>query len=117
MENKLTSVKLIMGLYTMNSNNTPKIQNTLKEYRLLGIPEAHCYLSIKGQRMDFTSPKASFELIKEDIILEKEIAPQDVVQWKVDFHKQYLRTWCTENSLEFSELWNAREDCIKSLGQ
>lgn len=40
-ENNFSGLKLMTGLFRMNSSNTPKISKTLKQNKLDYIPEAH----------------------------------------------------------------------------
>jgi len=110
-------VTLIMGIYKMNMNNTPKIGNVLEEHHLEYIPEAHCYLRIGDQTTDVTSASSSFDRIQDAVLLEQAITPEQVGVYKVDFHKAFIKEWIVENniSLSFEEVWNLREQCIKNL--
>lgn len=115
--NQIPNVELILGVYKMNSANTPKIGKALSDYQLDYIPEAHCYLKINDERIDYTSLTSDFNRIKDDILLEKIIEPQQVAEFKIDFHKSYLQDWIKNNNLPFSfeEVWQVREKCIASL--
>lgn len=115
--NNLPHIKLIIGIYRMTELNTPKIGNELTKNSIDFIPEAHCYLKIDNKRIDFTSKKADFHKIEKDIIQEKEIEPHQVVEFKVDHHKKFLKNWIKDsNSLfEFHEIWAIREKCIENL--
>lgn len=116
-QNKVTHVKLILGLYRMNEANTPKIGSTLLESGLEYIPEAHCYLKLNHQRVDLTTAQSDIDNLAADIIQEIEIEPEQVNVFKVDFHKRYLKKWITENHihLDFDKVWELRERCIKQL--
>ena len=116
-ENNIEKVKLIIGLYKMTEENTPGIGNHLQESGLDYIPEAHCYLMINGERADFTSPTAAISKIEKAILLETEIAPNQVTKWKVEFHKQFIRDWIISEAIEidFDTIWEVREKCIMSL--
>lgn len=115
--NTIPNIELILGLYKMNQDNTPKIGNVLVEQRLAYIPEAHCYLKIDGHRLDFTSEHSDFSKIKNDIILETSILPSQVSAYKVGFHKAYLKGWIKSENIPFSfdEIWKLREQCIENL--
>jgi hypothetical protein len=115
--NAIPEVKLILGIYKMNATNTPKIGDVLKKNNLEYLPEAHCYLKINDEQIDFTSSNSDFSSIKNDILLEKEIEPQQVAEFKVKFHKTYLKTWIDENEIPFSfdNIWRLREECIANL--
>ncbi len=115
--NHLPNIELILGMYRMNSSNTPKIGNVLSKYELDHIPEAHCYLKIKDERFDYTSITSDFNTIKNDILLEKIITPQQVARFKVDFHSIYLKDWIKQNCIPYSfeRIWKIREQCIANL--
>lgn len=115
--NNLPDVKLILGLYKMNSTNTPKIGNVLSHNKIEFLPEAHCYLNINGERIDYTSNNSDFNRIKNDILIEQEIEPHQVAEYKVQYHKAFLKTWIKEQniSFNFNEIWGFREQCIVNL--
>lgn len=115
--NAIPNVKLILGMYKMNHLNTPKIGDVLTKQSLDYIPEAHCYLKTNGEFVDYTSSSSDFNRIKNDILLEKEIEPHQVAEFKVDFHKAYLRNWIKTNDIIFSfdDIWKIRELCIANL--
>ncbi len=115
--NKLSDVKLILAIYKMNKSNTKAIGNTLANNSIEYIPEAHCYLKINGLATDITTNSSDFEKIKDAILYEEEIEPEQVASYKVDFHKTYLKDWLQKNNLPytFDELWAIRETCIQNL--
>ena len=115
--NNIPNVELMLGMYKMNATNTPKIGNVLKDYQLDYIPEAHCYLKLNEERIDFTSINAQFGKIKNDILLETIINPDQVAKFKVDFHQVYLKDWIKTYQIPFSfdEIWKIREQCIINL--
>ncbi|MEO1031655.1 MAG: hypothetical protein AAFX55_09645 [Bacteroidota bacterium] len=115
--NSIPNIDLILGMYKMNVINTPKIGTVLAKYHLDYIPEAHCYLNSNGQRLDVTSANSDFSNFKDDILLEKTIQPEQVVKYKVDFHKAYLKNWIIDNDIPFSfeDIWDIREQCIANL--
>lgn len=116
-ENKIEGVQLILGMYKMTKKNTPGIGDHISKSELPYIPEAHCYLKIHGERRDFTSPSSSIKKIEKDILTEIEIAPSQVAQWKVDFHKQFIKDWNISEGIhkDFDRIWMIREQCISSL--
>lgn len=117
--NNIPNVKLILGIYKMNVFNTPKIGNELSKNSIEYIPEAHCYLKINDEPVDFTNVNSEFGKLKKDIIKEIEIEPNQVSAFKVDYHKNYLKSWLlgTKSEFEFEEIWKIRENCIKNLAQ
>ncbi len=117
-ENNIDSIQLVLGMYQMNSENT-NIGNTIANSGLDYIPEAHCYLKIDQKRLDITSSNSSFEKIQNVLLKEIEIRPKDVAEYKVAYHKKFLKKWLhTENiPLTFDDVWNIREQCIAFLSK
>ncbi len=115
--NNIPNVELMLGMYYMNQNNTPGIGTALEATKLDFIPEAHCYLKIDGKRLDLTSTNSNFSTIEKDIIQELSIQPEQVREFKVSYHKDFLRNWLTQNEtdMSFEDLWAIREKCIESL--
>jgi len=115
--NGIPNIKLILGIYKMDKNNTPDIGNILINNAIDFIPEAHCYLKIDGVRIDITTYQSDFKKLEKDIVKEIEIQPEQVDKFKVEYHKDYLKKWILKNNLErnFDEIWEIREQCIKNL--
>lgn len=100
-ESEIRDVQLILGIFKMHSKNTPGIGAALNETSLEFMPEAHCYLKYKNERFDFTNSNSDFSKIKNDILLEKEIQPADVNEFKPKFHKNFLKKWIFENDINY----------------
>lgn len=115
-QNKIENVKLFIGIYKMNEQNT-KIGSILAENNIEYIPEAHCYLSIANQYVDVTSKDSNFEKLRKDILEEIEIEPFQVVNFKVNYHKEFIKKWLIKNDIKytFDEIWKIREECITKL--
>lgn len=115
-ENNLPNIQLILGMYKMNAKNT-NIGTTISDTNLDYIPEAHCYLKIDGIRTDVTSENASFSKIEDVILEEIEIEPHQVAEFKVDYHKDFIRNWISEEKIDksFEDVWTIRERCIEYL--
>ena len=101
----------------MNESNTSGIGTHITDHQLDYIPEAHCYLNINGQRLDLTNPDSDINRIKNDILSETEIKPDQVGQYKVKYHKNYIQSWVVDHKikLSFDEVWAIRELCIAEL--
>lgn len=114
--NKIPNVELIIGIYKMTESNT-KIGKILSQNQLQYIPEAHCYLKINGIQSDNTSPNASFETIKDDLLEEISIQPKQVGDFKIDYHQNFIKNWLfqTNSNHNFEYIWNIREKCIAHL--
>ncbi|MCA0153322.1 hypothetical protein [Winogradskyella vincentii] len=115
--NGLSNVKLILGIYKMNQKNTPKIGSVLSQNNIDYIPEAHCYLNIDGRRLDYTSANSKFDKIAKDILEEIEISPEQVVEFKINYHKNFIKGWLEESKSNktFTQIWDIREKCITHL--
>jgi len=118
-KNQIENVQLFIGIFKMNEQNTPKIFPILSENKIEYIPEAHCYLKINGKVVDVTSENSLFEKIENDILEEIEIKPNQVVDFKVEYHQNFLRNWLknSNQTKSFSEIWNIREECIQKLSE
>ena len=101
----------------MNHINTPGIEKTILENGLEYLPEAHCYLMVNNRRIDLTNRNSEIENLTNDILKEIEIKPEQVVNFKVEYHKNYLMNWINEKGIEmnFNQVWELREKCISNL--
>lgn len=119
-ENNFDNLKLITGLFRMNSSNTPKISATLAQHKLDYIPEAHNYLKCQDQILDFTNKSSKPVDFEDELIEESEINIDQITDFKVKYHKQYLTNWLNEQktiNLTLDELWKIREQCIADLSK
>lgn len=117
-ENHQPNFKLILGIFKMNGNNTPKIKSVLETYNLDYIPEAHNYLKFNNQILDFTKRNSSEIDFIDDLLEEIEIQANQINQFKIEFHQQYLKNWLADNPeipYSLDELWKIRELCIHAL--
>lgn len=115
--NGFTNVKLILGIYRMDDSNTPKIGDVISKSGLEYIPEAHCYLKLNKLYVDITNSNSNIDRLRNDILEEIEIEAEQVNNFKVEYHKNYLRKWIENEhiGMEFSKIWAIREACIKKL--
>lgn len=117
-ENNFEKVKLIVGLFKMNKKNMPEISETLQKNQLEYIPEAHCYLKFEDQILDMTKINSKPTDFLDDLIEEIEISPEQITDYKVNYHKNYLVTWLDKNeqiNLSLNDIWKIREQCIQDL--
>jgi 2-polyprenyl-6-methoxyphenol hydroxylase-like FAD-dependent oxidoreductase len=108
---------LIVGIYEMSEQNTRGVGEVLKRFGLCSLLEAHCYLRVRGKRIDLTGLPYTWE--REPIqhfLLEETIEPDEITDYKVWFHKRVLESW-NQPSGQYSvpELWSIREECILAL--
>ncbi|KQT17042.1 hypothetical protein ASG31_11830 [Chryseobacterium sp. Leaf404] len=117
LENNLSDVKLILGIFKMDAYYTGKIKKTLEKFNLNYIPEAHNYLKIDDEYFDFTKPGSNYSQFKNKILIEKEIEFNEIFDQKIAFHKNFLRNWILKEKIPYSldEIWNIREQCISDL--
>ncbi|MFK7113551.1 hypothetical protein V3468_03760 [Flavobacterium oreochromis] len=113
------NTELVLGIFKMNGTNTPVIKEILEAHFIDYIPEAHCYLKINGLYQDYTNKDALYSKIKEDILSEVIIEPNQVIQYKIDYHQAFLRNWIleTKQNKTFEEIWHIREKCIAKLSK
>lgn len=117
-ENDIRNVELIIGMYKMKESNTA-IGTLLSEKNIDFIPEAHCYLKINGKRIDLTTETSNFSKIEKDLLEEIVIEPNQVGDYKIEYHKDYLKKWLyeTHQKHNFDEIWSIREKCIQKLSE
>jgi hypothetical protein len=111
-ENNFEKVRLVVGLFKMNEKNTPKISVTLQKNQLEYIPEAHCYLKFEDQILDLTKINSKPTDFLDDLIEEIEILPEQITDYKINYHKNYLVTWLDKNeqiNLSLNDIWKIRE--------
>jgi hypothetical protein len=111
-------IKLVVGIYKMNEENTKGVGKILDKYGLNEIVEAHSYLKYEDAIYDFT--KAGCDLsFTDDLIDEIEWKPEQIGDHKIKVHKMYMSYWLHETGLieKFSleEMWKIREECIAAL--
>ena len=102
----------------MNAANTPGIGIAIDSTSLDFVPEAHCFIRWKGEAIDCTNPDSNLRKIEHDILLERYIVPEQVGQWKANFHKNYIQQWLNEHpeiTYSLNEVWEIRENCILAL--
>ena len=120
LENQLSNVRLMLGIFKMSKVNTPQITKTLEKYDLTYIPEAHNYLSFNEQIIDCTKMGFGAANFEADLMVEIAIEAHQITDFKVDYHQTILKKWLLENAeitLSFAELWAIREQCIEDLAQ
>lgn len=118
-KNEIENVKLYIGIFKMNETNTPKLGDLLSNNKIKYIPEAHCYLKINQVPVDVTTVDSFYDKIKQDIVEEIEITPNQVSDFKVTYHKAFLKNWIKETNQNntFEEIWEIREQCISKLSE
>jgi hypothetical protein len=118
-ENSRNDLELALGMFKMNGVNTPKILNTLQQYNISYIPEAHNYLKFEDRILDYTFPNSTGNDFEQDLLEEIIIQPNQISNFKMAYHKDYLKKWLVENYIPYSleEIWDIRELCIEQLSK
>lgn len=109
------NIQLMIGLYRMHEGNTPGVGAVLKKSEINWIPEVHCYLMQKGQRLDFTGLPSGAANPFDDLLDERVVHPDSLGSEKPAWHKAYLANWAQTRGLTAERAWQIREDCIHAL--
>lgn len=117
--NNFSHIKLVLGIYKMNAENTPKIGNILENSNLDYVPEAHCYLKVENKRFDYTNAYSINCAFKKDLLEEIEITPEQVTKFKIKKHQEFMKTWIDREqiTIEFDQVWAIREKCIEQISR
>lgn len=119
-ENSLQGLTLVTGIYKMDSSNTQGLGDVLQRHNLDYLPEAHNYFKAGQEIFDFTFPLAKTTDFNVEVLEETVILPNQVSDYKVALHKNFLTRWLLANkniNLSLSKLWEIREECIANLSQ
>jgi hypothetical protein len=115
-------VVLTLGIYAMHERNTPGVGAVLTPYGLASLPEAHCYLTYAGRRIDITRSGVEPTEPITQLLHEESIAPEQIGDYKVTLYRHYMQTWVNTNAKEVrgrsvEDMWQIREECIAALGE
>jgi hypothetical protein len=111
-------VVLTLGIYAMCEANTPGVGRVLERHGLAAIPEAHCYLTHRGERIDVTRDVVAAEPIGA-LLHEEPITPAQIGDYKIALHRRVLGDWAARapeaRGRSLDEMWTIREACITAL--
>ncbi|NOT56713.1 MAG: hypothetical protein HOP18_19110 [Deltaproteobacteria bacterium] len=115
-------VVLTLGLYAMSERNTPGVGMVLSGHGLECLPEAHCYVTYDGKRIDITRSGVEPAEPISQFLHEEAIVPEQIGDYKVTLHRRFMRQWVhdhteTVKGRSFEEVWRIREACISALAQ
>ena len=110
-------IELMLGIFEMNERNTPGVGEVLTSRGLACVPEAHCYLRVNGERLDFTGIPSGLESPFETLRSEDRIDPWTVIDAKPHYHRAFIQRWSKEHGLDPDHVWQAREECIQQLAR
>lgn len=116
-ENNQTHIKLYIGIYKMNEANTKGVGRIIAQRDIKYIPEAHTYLKVNNKIVDVTRSCKSQITFENSLLIEQEIKPDQIGEYKVSWHQSYIKQWLSEKKTRYSfkEIWCIREDCIAAL--
>lgn len=114
-ESEHFEVKLTIGMYAMSECNTPGVGRVLKQASLAVIPEAHCYLTVHDQRLDFTGLEMGRASPFETLCVERFVDPEQLARIKPAWHREYIGRWARARGLSGDDVWRVREQCIAAL--
>lgn len=108
-------VELRFGVFEMSEATTPGIGKVLRRYGLECVPEAHCYLALEGDRLDFTGLPAGPESPFAHLLTEEPLPVSALLREKAQRHRAIVEAWALERHLDPVVVWRAREACIQEL--
>lgn len=111
-EQGVLDVELMIGVFKMGPNSLPELASIFEDYTFDYIPEAHVYLKIKDETLDFTF-KNSSDFVPF-LIQEQQASIEYVLNEKVRYHKNFINHW-NKTNLTNDEVWELRERCIQQL--
>lgn len=111
------SISLVLGMFLTTSDFDIRIKPILDKYNLPGIPEAHSFLQHNNCYFDITFPGEMVFPKENDIIEKWFITPEQIRQFKLQKHSDFINRWICENQLPYSEkqIWDIRESWIKFI--
>ena len=118
-ENEIHSINLTLCIFSMTEQNTPGVGRILDAYALPYVLEAHTFLSYDNVRYDFTFPGNSEKLWEPDILIETTIDPDQILDYKISYHKSILKDWIQRDNIPYTldKMWHIREACIQALAK
>lgn len=120
LENGHPEVELIAGIFLMSGETHGKLTAFFEGKPYASLPECHCYLRVKGERFDYTDTSDALERIAPKLVREQRIDPNQVSDWKIVIHKDYLQRWLNRNpaiGMTLDEVWKEREEAIALLSK
>jgi len=108
-------VRLTVGVYEMCEQNTPGVGAVLRSAALASIPEAHCYLTVGGERFDFTGLPSGSASPFDALLGEHFVSPEALAQTKRLLHAQAMAAWAASAGVTADSAWATREACVAAL--
>lgn len=108
-------VELMVGIYMMGPANTPAVGQVLRAAGADAIPEAHCYLRVTGDRLDFTGLPGAAASPFDALLSEHTVPPETLAFTKRQLHENAMADWAGRHGMAFDHAWALREACIEAL--
>ena len=108
-------VVLTLGIYAMSECNTPGVGAILEAASVSSIPQAHCYLTVDNQRLDFTGPPQASESPLRSLTAEFFLTPDKLAERMAPLQQQALAQWATQQGVSFEAAWALRQACFAVL--
>jgi hypothetical protein len=108
-------VVLTLGIYAMSERNTPGIGAILDAASVSSIPQAHCYLTVDNQRLDFTGPSQTPLSPLRSLTAEFFLTPDKLAERRAPLQQQALAQWAAQQSMSFEAAWALRQACLAVL--
>jgi hypothetical protein len=115
------NIGLAIGIYEMTERNTPGVGPVLTKHGLPSLPEAHCYLTYDGRRVDVTRSSVIPSEPIQRFLYEETIVPDQIGRYKTELHQRFIKNWAVTSkvvgSRDWQEIWQIREECIAALSE
>ncbi len=108
-------VVLTLGIYAMSELTTPGIGAILNAASVNSIPQAHCYLTVDHQRLDFTGPSRASVSPLRSLTAEFFLTPDKLAERMAPLQQQALVQWATHQGMSFEAAWALRQACLAVL--
>jgi hypothetical protein len=99
----------------MSELNTPGIGSILESASVSSIPQAHCYLTVDNQRLDFTGLQRGSASPLRSLSAEFFLTPDKLAERESPLQQQALAQWATQHGMSFEAAWTLRQACLAVL--
>ena len=96
-ENEIKEIELMMGIFLVDQNAFPELENYFKDKDYTNIALTTSYLKFNNKRIDFSSSKQILETIAPKIVREQRMDPHQSKEWKEKIYEDYIQKWLKRN--------------------
>ena len=108
-------IRLTVGIYEMSEANTRGVGAVLGAAAFNSIPEAHCYLTVHGRRVDLTGLAPGRSSPFEALLSEQSVPVTGLRELKLSLHRMAIASWAAGHGVAPEAAWAVREACIVAL--